>query len=126
MEEKEFDYINVIPLVDIMLVLLTIVLVTATFIVQGSIPVRLPTSKHTNIKNIKSFQITITEKGEIFFERRKVKLEELDKIIKNLDKNSQVSIFADKSAKVQNLVAVLDILKKYEIKRALIKTELIR
>jgi len=126
MEEKEFDYINVIPLVDIMLVLLTIVLITATFIVQGSIPVRLPTSKHANIKNIRSFQITITEKGDIFFERRKVKLEELDKIIKNLDKNSQVSIFADKSAKVQNLVAVLDILKKYEIKRALIKTELIR
>lgn len=53
-------------------------------------------------------------------------MEELDKIIKNLDKNSQVSIFADKSTKVQNLVAVLDILKKYEIKKALIKTELIR
>ncbi len=86
MEEKEFDYINVIPLVDIMLVLLTIVLVTATFIVQGSIPVRLPTSKHTNIKNIRSFQITITEKGEIFFERRKVKLEELDKEIREKER----------------------------------------
>jgi biopolymer transport protein ExbD len=38
MEDKEFSSINVIPLVDIMLVLLTIVLITATFVVQGKHP----------------------------------------------------------------------------------------
>jgi biopolymer transport protein ExbD len=32
MEEKEFDYINMIPLIDVMLVLLTIVLMTSTFV----------------------------------------------------------------------------------------------
>ncbi len=42
MEEKEFDYINVIPLVDVMLVLLTIVLTTSSFIATGRIPVELP------------------------------------------------------------------------------------
>nr|WP_255317356.1 biopolymer transporter ExbD [Candidatus Magnetobacterium casensis] len=41
MQEKEFDYINVIPLVDIMLVLLTIVLTTSAFIATGVIPVNL-------------------------------------------------------------------------------------
>ncbi len=41
MDEKEFDYLNVIPLVDVMLVLLTIVLTTATFVVTGRIPVDL-------------------------------------------------------------------------------------
>lgn len=126
MEEKEFDYINVIPLVDIMLVLLTIVLVTATFIIQGSIPVRLPTAKNAEIKEIKSIQISINEKGDVFFEGRRVSFTELEKIIKSLDKNFQISIFADKSAKVQSLVSVLDILKKYKIEKAVIKTELIR
>jgi len=126
MEEKEFDYINVIPLVDIMLVLLTIVLVTATFIVQGSIPVKLPTAKNAEIKEIKSIQISINEKGDVFFEGRKISFTELEEIIKNLDKSSQISIFADKSAKVQSLVSVLDILKKYEIEKAVIKTELIK
>jgi len=126
MEEREFDYINVIPLVDIMLVLLTIVLVTATFIVQGSIPVRLPTAKNVEMKNIKSFQINITEKGDVFFEGRKLELSELEEIVKNLDKDTQVSIFADKASKVQSLVSVLDLLKKYEIKKVVIKTELIR
>jgi len=113
-------------LVDIMLVLLTIVLTTATFIVQGSIPVRLPTAKNAEVKNIKSFQINITEKGDVFFEGKKLELSELEEIVKNLDREAQVSIFADKTSKVQTLVSVLDILKKYEIKKVVIKTELIR
>ncbi|AEH22950.1 Biopolymer transport protein ExbD/TolR [Thermodesulfobacterium geofontis OPF15] len=126
MEEKEFNYINVIPLVDIMLVLLTIVLVTATFIVQGSIPVKLPSAKYAESENIRSFQITINKDGEIFFENKKIGLEELESVIKSIDRDSQISIFADKSAKVQSLISVLDILKKYDFKKATIKTELIR
>jgi len=126
MEEREFDYINVIPLVDIMLVLLTIVLVTATFIVQGSIPVKLPSAKYAESENIRSFQITINKDGEIFFENKKIGLEELESVIKSIDRDSQISIFADKSAKVQSLISVLDILKKYDFKKATIKTELIR
>ena len=42
---KKFDQINVIPFIDIMLVLLAILLMTATFIAQGKIDVNLPTSK---------------------------------------------------------------------------------
>ena len=36
---KKFDEINIIPFIDIMLVLLAIVLVTASFISQGKIKV---------------------------------------------------------------------------------------
>ncbi len=126
MEEKEFDYINVIPLVDIMLVLLTIVLITATFIVEGTIPIKLPTSIYGDTKNIKGIQITINKNEEIFFEGRKVDLNILDQIVKNINKDSQISIFADKSSKVQSLVSVLDILKKNEFKKVFIKTELIK
>jgi len=126
MDEKEFDYINVIPLVDIMLVLLTIVLVTATFIVQGSIPVKLPVSKTQNSKNIRSYNLTITEKEEIFFEGKRVSLSELGELFKALDKEAQVSVFADRASRVQTLVSVLDLLKKYEINRVYIKTQLER
>jgi biopolymer transport protein ExbD len=125
-EEREFDYINVIPLVDIMLVLLTIVLVTATFIVQGSIPVKLPSAKYAESDNIRSFQITINKDGEIYFENKKIMLEEMESIVKNIDKDSHISIFADRSAKVQSLISVLDILKKYNFKKVIIKTEVIR
>ena len=126
MEEREFDYINVIPLVDIMLVLLTIVLVTATFIIQGSIPIKLPLAKYAESENIRSFQITINKDGEIYFENKKIMLEEMESILKNIDKDSHISIFADRSAKVQSLISVLDILKKYNFKKVIIKTEVIR
>ena len=43
----EMDDINIVPLVDIMLVLLTIVLTTATFVVNGRIPVDLARATHT-------------------------------------------------------------------------------
>ena len=43
--KKKFDEINVIPFIDIMLVLLVMVLTTATFIKQGVIPVNLPEAK---------------------------------------------------------------------------------
>jgi len=125
-EEREFDYINVIPLVDIMLVLLTIVLVTATFIIQGSIPIKLPLAKYAESENIRSFQITINKDGEIYFENKKIMLEEMESILKNIDKDSHISIFADRSAKVQSLISVLDILKKYNFKKVIIKTEVIR
>lgn len=126
MEEREIDYINVIPLVDIMLVLLTIVLVTATFIVQGSIPVNLPQAKHSEASALKTYQITITKEGDLFFEGRKITLRDLNEIAESLQEDSQIAIFSDREAKVQSLVEVLDILKKNEIKRVAIRTEILR
>lgn len=42
MDDKPFESLNVIPFVDIMLVLLTMVLTTASFIAVGRIPLSLP------------------------------------------------------------------------------------
>lgn len=50
---KRFDSINVIPFIDIMLVLLVMVLTTATFIKQGIIPVDLPQAKASEQKEEK-------------------------------------------------------------------------
>ena len=36
---KKFDQVNVIPLIDILLVLLVMVITTATFIKQGILPI---------------------------------------------------------------------------------------
>lgn len=126
MEEKEFESINVIPLVDIMLVLLTIVLTTATFIVQGSLPIDLPKASQSSPVNIKSYQIVIHQNGDFLFEGRKVQFSELEEIIKSLNKDSQISILADKSAQVQTLVKVLDLLKQHDFKKTYLRTELIK
>lgn len=125
-EEKEFSQLNVIPLVDIMLVLLTIVLVTATFIVEGSIPVKLPKSKSASTKPIKSYKLVITKSGSVFFEGRALSFDELRQVIKSISKQSPVAIYADKGARVEALVKVLDILKTQGLKRVFIRTQVER
>ncbi len=123
MEDKELSSINVIPLVDIMLVLLTIVLITATFVVQGSIPVQLPQAKASQEENLKGLFITITQEGKIFFENRMVSLLELERELEKYQRDSQVQVMADRRATVQSLVDVLDLLKRLGFKKVSIKTE---
>ena len=61
---KRFDQINVIPFIDVMLVLLAIVLTTATFVAQGTIPVNLPVSQSASkFRDQKPVEITIDEQG---------------------------------------------------------------
>ncbi|MCS7149546.1 MAG: biopolymer transporter ExbD [Caldimicrobium sp.] len=122
-ENREFDYINVIPLVDIMLVLLTIVLVTATFIVQGEIPLKLPQAKHAEVATIEPLRITLTKEGKVFWEAKEVTLKELETLIKDLPKETPFSILADKEASVQSLVSILDLLKGNGFNRISLKTE---
>jgi len=68
MEEKEFDYINVIPLVDVMLVLLTIVLTTSSFIATGMIPLDLPKVVKSQGEMLKTQTVEIDRQGVLFFQ----------------------------------------------------------
>ncbi|ADO46045.1 MAG: biopolymer transporter ExbD [Hydrogenobacter thermophilus] len=124
MEDREFKDINVIPLVDIMLVLLTIVLITATFVVQGSIPVNLPTAKSQEVRELKGFEIAITKSGEILFEGKRVSLEDLERIISTANRDANIKVLADKDASVQSLVSVLDSLKRLGFTKVSIRTEI--
>ncbi len=126
MEDKEISTMNVIPLVDIMLVLLTIIFVTATFILQGSIPVKLPYAKTSETKESKGYQIVIDRNGKISFEGKEVSLKELEIIFSGLNKDSQISLYADREGRVQALVDILDLLKKFGFEKAFIRTEVLR
>ncbi len=126
MEDKEFSSMNVIPLVDIMLVLLTIVLVTATFVIQGSLHVNLPQAKTSEQREIKGFQIFIDREGMVSFEGRRVSLEELENLLSNMDRESVISVYANRDARVQSLVNVLHTLKRLGFTKAYIRTELTR
>ncbi len=117
MEDKEFNYINVIPLVDIMLVLLTIVLTTATFVVQGEIPVNLPSAESgKSSKILKVINITITQKGRVYLNGKKVSIKELKVKLGNFRKDSPINLRADKSISLEHFVKVLDVLNTYGFK----------
>ncbi|MCS7308072.1 MAG: biopolymer transporter ExbD [Aquificaceae bacterium] len=126
MEEKEFNSINVIPLVDIMLVLLTIVLTTATFIVQGSIPVNLPTAGKQAERSLRSVDLFLTKEGKIIYSDRELSSQELQTLISSLSPETNVNLYADRDASVQSLVSLIDLLKKHNLQRLSIKTQAIR
>jgi len=124
MEEKEFDYINVIPLVDVMLVLLTIVLTTSTFIATGGIPLNLPRASQEKSEAIKVQTIEIDRKGCTYLYGKPVTLEGLRDTIRQLDRNNPFMIRADRDVPLQNFVDVLDVVKNTGFKLVSLQTEI--
>lgn len=113
---KRFDQINVIPFIDIMLVLLVMVLTTATFIKQGIIPVDLPESQTKETKEAKESEvnIVINKEGTISIDKTEVTILELEDKLSKLGKKQTVVLSSDKEAEFQYFVEVMDILKKLE------------
>ncbi len=112
MQLKKFDSMNVVPFIDIMLVLLVIVLTTATFVARGIIPVNLSKAKSANtIKEKKRLVITIKQDGAIFFDKEQIAKDKVETKLLTYKKQSQISINCDKNAKFDNFVYILDILK---------------
>lgn len=113
MKVKKFESINVVPFIDIMLVLLVIVLTTATFVAKGIIPVELPNSKSAaKQENQKKITITIKENGDIFFGDTKILLKDIDTYISGYEVKTPININCDKEAKFDMFVALLDTLKQ--------------
>jgi len=111
----KFDTINVVPFIDIMLVLLVIVLTTASFIQTGLIKLDLPNgSSKMEEKPKKELKISIKENGDIYFDKEKIAHEEVEKILLEHDKKNPIHLYSDKNAKFDNFVFILDILKKHE------------
>lgn len=110
---KKFESINVVPFIDIMLVLLVIVLTTATFVAKGVIPVELPSSKSAE-KEEKREKITITIKqnGAMFFDDTRIELKELGAHIATYDVQTPIHINCDKEARFDLFVALIDVLKQ--------------
>ncbi|MDP2755429.1 MAG: biopolymer transporter ExbD [Nitrospirota bacterium] len=123
MEEKEFDYINVIPLVDVMLVLLTIVLTTSTFIASGMINVSLPKASSQREEILKNQTISIHKDGTVYFNASPMTLDELREKVLRLDRETPMVIRADRDIRLQVFVDVLDIINNLGFRKVAIQTE---
>ncbi len=114
MKMKRIDTINVIPFIDIMLVLLVMVLTTATFIKTGVIPVDLPDAKGTATEHKPSeMKLTIKKDGTLWIdEKTQVSLEQFEQKVTEGGKEMTVVLYSDKDAAFQNFVGVMDVLKR--------------
>lgn len=107
---------NMIPLIDVALILLIIFMIISPFLVQSQIRVKLPTSTEgaqTSQDNI--IKIEISEDRQIKVDGRKINLSSVEKeLILILGKSSTKTILvqADKSVDIQTVVEIFDIAKK--------------
>ncbi len=106
--DRELNQINVIPLVDVMLVLLVIVLTTATFITTGHIPVDLAKAKEAGDRQDVPVVITITAEGMVYLNEESVPAGGLRLAINRFTRTSPVVVRADRVTLLERFVDVVD------------------
>jgi tonB system transport protein exbD len=106
--------LNVIPLIDIMLVLLAIVLSISTFIAQGKIPIDLPSAESAQQDNEekKKISVVIDKDNNFFIDDTQINPDELKTKLNEIDAKTLVELRSDKDSKFDSFVRVIDILKE--------------
>ena len=115
---KKFDQINVIPFIDIMLVPLAIVLMTASFIAQGKIEVNLPTSKTpAKLEAEDTLKLITIDKDGVYYlkdggqSEEKIGTDALKTAIDGWQENQRVTLKIDAATPFQHFIAIQDMLK---------------
>ncbi len=120
------DGLNVVPFIDIMLVLLAIVLSVSTFIAQGKIKVSLPNAKNaekSQPNDQKVVVIFVDEHDNIFVDDKPTNLEALSAVVKQTDPKTLIDLKSDKSSRFETFISIMDILKEHNHENFSISTE---
>ena len=127
--EKTQPLVMIIPMIDIMLFLLVFFMLGTIYMVQtNSLPVNLPqasTAAQETRPNV--IPITVLSSGEVLFDKDSEPSQKLVEKIHaaiSADKDTIFVLRGDKSARYENVVAVLDLLKKSGARKVSIATEL--
>ncbi|GAA7009187.1 TonB system transport protein ExbD [Helicobacter pylori] len=120
------DGLNIVPFIDIMLVLLAIVLSVSTFIAQGKIKVSLPNAKNaekSQPNDQKVVVISVDEHDNIFVDDKPTNLEALSAVVKQTDPKTLIDLKSDKSSRFETFISIMDILKEHNHENFSISTE---
>lgn len=123
MDDKGFESINVIPFIDIMLVLLTIVLTTSTFMATGAITVQLPKASASSQPDMSGIVLEIDASGAMAFNREPLEMADLERRFLAYHLQTPVLIRADSALPLQGFVTVMDKVKTLGFQKLNLQTE---
>lgn len=115
--------INMIPFIDVALVLLIIFMVMTPFLVKAQIKLSLPTSQSTDVSvddKAKTIDVQVRKDGVYFIEGKRVSADSLQEVIGNKVVNPEhqsLVIEADKDVVFQKVVDVMGIAKKLNVSK---------
>ncbi|MCB9667313.1 MAG: biopolymer transporter ExbD [Myxococcales bacterium] len=110
--------INVTPLVDIVLVLLIILMVTASYIVSQTIPMELPTAKTGEAVASNQLSLSIDQQGKFYLNATPVSDEELRaraRELVNSKQDARAIIAASGKTTHARVVQAIDILRQEKV-----------
>lgn len=109
--DEEEANIDMTPMLDVVFIMLIFFIVTASFVKEAGIDVNRPDAATANKKDRASILVAISDKGEIWINKRRVDVRAVQANIERLHaENPQgtVVIQADKKATTDVLIKVMD------------------
>ena len=119
--------INVTPMVDVMLVLLVIMMVSAQYIVSQSLKVELPkaASQTESVSSVAA--VTLTKDGKTYYNQKPVSEADLTNDFRNAlagNKDLNLIVTADREVQHGSVVHVIDLAKVLGITKFAINVEI--
>lgn len=118
--------INVTPMVDVVLVLLVIMMVSAVYIVSQTLKVELPKTANSDEPAQTPLAVTITKTGDYLFEQKKIDDDRLVQVFRTAfskNKDATLVVTADKESMHGDVVHVVDVAKSQGIVKFAINVE---
>jgi len=118
--------INITPLVDVMLVLLVIMMVSANYIVSQTIKVNLPKTATSDGKAPTTAAVTVTKDHSFYLNKELLSAEALSQRLRQLataDKELTLMVSADAEADHGQVVRVLDLARVEGVTRFAVNVE---
>ena len=122
---KKIDSLNLVPFIDIMLVLLVIVLMSASFSVSSQLPIQIPQVDEGAQSSLESkrIHIALDKEGRIFINTQQVDKVAMQGYLRSLDSKTSVIIKADKDANVQQFVEIMAALQYFGLTNVFTEVE---
>ncbi len=125
-EDEPISAINVVPLVDVILVVLIIFMVTAPIVLKPSIDINLPKASAGDESPTTPLNITIGRDGQILLNGKASTLEDITVFATDLVRNQPETaaiLAADKDVTLERLTELIDVVKRAGVKKVAFSIE---
>jgi biopolymer transport protein ExbD len=119
-DDDEIGYINITPMVDVLLVLLVIFMVTANFLKQESVNINLPKVNAADPNVAQSIQVALTKDNKLLMEGIDTTEEALVRKLSQESKyrpNMRVTLSADERLAYGSIARVMGLIRQSGVTR---------